>query len=52
MTKKQAVAALKKIMAESGDSKRDHIEADNVLLKLIGDKDIEDLFHSIHKWYA
>ncbi len=35
-----------------GDIEMDHVEADELLLKYINDKEVTAMFESIHKWYA
>lgn len=37
---------------EGSDYETDHVHADEILLKIIGDKDIEEAFYNIQKWYA
>lgn len=29
-----------------------HIEADNILLEMIGDEEVRELFEKIEKWYS
>lgn len=52
MTRDEALARLKEILAENGDVEMAHIEADGVLLALINDAEISEAFNVIDKWYA
>jgi hypothetical protein len=35
-----------------GDEERNHVDAEHVLLRLIGDPEIAEAFRLINKWYA
>lgn len=35
-----------------GDPEDWHIEADNILLEMIGDEEVRELFEKIEKWYS
>ncbi len=39
-------------LRSSSDAERAHVEADRLLLKLIGDDEIRAAFDAIRKWYA
>jgi argininosuccinate lyase len=57
MTKEELIEELKKIKNETiehpkYDLEDTHINLDNLLLEYIGDEQVEQLFHSIKKWYA
>lgn len=57
MTKKELVKGLREVMARSQDPKqrdpeRDHGDADELLLRFIGDPVVDDLYTRIYKWYA
>jgi hypothetical protein len=34
------------------DEEKAHYDADDLLIQFINDKEIEEAFDSIHKWYA
>ena len=51
MEKEELLRLLKKC-ADSNDTEKAHVEADELLIKYINDKDIEDAFNDIHKWYS
>ena len=51
MTKEQLIRALNE-ECHSGDKEVDHSEADDLLLQYINDKDIEEAYDAIDKWYA
>lgn len=50
ISKKEAVKILKELM--EADPELAHSEADEVLINLINDKDIEKAFDEVPKWYA
>ncbi len=56
MTRKKLIEELEKIVKEQEqgktDKESDHAEADELLLKYIGNSKVTDLFKSIEKWYA
>ena len=53
LSKSELIAKLKGITEEcSGDQEDNHIKADNLLLKYIGDDEIADAYYAIEKWYA
>lgn len=37
---------------KDGDPQDDHMEADELLLKYIGNEEVKEAFESIEKWYA
>jgi hypothetical protein len=53
LIREEILARLRKL---GGDDQTDmesvHLEADGLLLKLIGDDEITAAFHAIDKWYA
>lgn len=51
MTKSEALQKLEELN-NGGDEEYNHIEADQVLLDLINDPEIEKAFDAIKKWYA
>ncbi len=51
MTKEELVAKLK-ALSYNLDLEDRHIEADRLLLEYINDKDIENAFNELSKWYA
>lgn len=51
MTKYELVSKLKELQLLKC-SESTHIEADELLLKYINDKDIADAFYDIDKWYS
>lgn len=51
MTKADALEQLRALKS-SGDAESAHIAADDILIKLIGDEDIEAAYEAIEKWYA
>ncbi len=52
MTKQELIDELKRCKVIDGDPEVAHGNADDALLKFIGDKEVEDLFNSIEKWYS
>lgn len=50
MTKQELIDKLS--LLHTGDDERDHINADDLLLEYINDKDISEAFECIEKWYA
>jgi len=55
MTRDEALEALRKMRDVPGgirDAEADHLFADQILLALIGDREIEAAFSEIRKWYA
>ncbi len=53
MTREEAIEKLKAILTDDELSEEQgHIQADKVLLDLIGDNEITQGFTSIRKWYA
>jgi hypothetical protein len=51
MTRDKALARLRELKAW-GDAEVAHLEADDVLLRLIDDAEITAAFEAITKWYA
>lgn len=51
INKEELIKKLKKLN-NNNNQEENHIKADQLLLKYIGDKDIEDAFNKIDKWYA
>ena len=51
MEKKELIEALV-LLQESSDEEKAHVEADNLLLDYINDKEISAAFINIDKWYA
>ena len=51
MTKEKLIEELKQQL-NNGDQEDAHIAADNLLLQYINDKEIEDAYNMIDKWYA
>ena len=49
MKKEEIIEQLKTL---KGDPECDHSEADDLLLKFIGDKEITEAFENVTKWYA
>lgn len=43
---------LKEIKQLGGDEEIDHMDADELLLAYINDKEVSETFDSIGKWYA
>ena len=41
-----------KELENSSDTELVHIEADRLLLELIDDSEISDIFNNLEKWYA
>lgn len=54
MTTDEAIKRLRELHEKNGDeaSEGAHIEADNILLDLIGDDELREAFKAIRKWYA
>jgi len=56
MTKQELIEKLNKVMQPVEGRLRDaenwHSEADSLLLEFINDKDIEEAYEKIDKWYA
>ena len=53
MTIEELIAGIKKInKEEDGDPETSHFEIDKLLLKFIGDPEIEKLYGKLPKWYA
>lgn len=57
MTKEELIEKLNAINGKRGverfyDNENGHIEADELLLEYIADKDITDAFEAVEKWYA
>lgn len=53
MTKKELLDKLGKLSEKHDqDVEMLHMEADELLLKFIGDKEITDIFTYLEKWYA
>ena len=50
LTKKEAVKILKELT--EADPELAHSEADEILINLINDKDVEKAFDEVPKWYA
>ncbi len=46
------LAELKELAAEEGGTEAKHLEADELLLELIGDQEIRQTYNAIEKWYA
>ncbi len=51
MDKKEAIKKLKE-QQENAGCEGAHIEADDILLELIDDEDVEEAWHKVCKWYA
>ncbi|MCP3681276.1 MAG: hypothetical protein GY861_01175 [bacterium] len=51
MTKDELLQKLKEC-AFGGDTERDHAKADDLLIEYINDKDIENAYKAVEKWYA
>ena len=51
MTKDELIKQLKDLLANK-DQEMAHVEADDLLLKFINDKEISEAYESIEKWYA
>lgn len=51
MNKEELIKKLKELQG-GGDTEMQHIEADDLLLDYINDKDITEEFCKIKKWYA
>jgi hypothetical protein len=49
---KQALIKKLKVLQENGDTENDHIDADDLLIEYINDKEIEEAYEAIDKWYA
>ncbi len=49
--KQEAVRRLKELQ-ERADAERAHMEADEILLKLIDDEEVRNAFEKVDKWYA
>lgn len=52
LTKKEAMSTLQELSELKHDPEVAHSEADEVLLRLVNDKDIEKAFDEVPKWYA
>lgn len=52
MTRDEILARLTHLATSDGDEEIDHIEADKLLLELIGDEEISAAFNAIRKWYS
>lgn len=52
MTKHELLDELNRCKNNDGDPEVAHCEADEALLKFIGDAEVTALFESIEKWYA
>ena len=53
MTKQEIIEELIKLQELSiGDAEVVHSEADDLLLKYIGEEDITEAFNKIKRWYA
>lgn len=50
LTKEEAISTLKELT--EADPELAHSEADEVLIRLINDKDVEKAFDEVPKWYA
>jgi hypothetical protein len=51
--KDELLRALRALIDEfDGDTEQRHVDADNLLLKFIGDPAVTEAFHAIDKWYA
>ena len=50
LTKKEALKVLQELM--EADPELAHSEADEVLIRLINDKEVEKAFDEVPKWYA
>ena len=50
LTKKEAIKILEELT--EADPELAHSEADEVLIRLINDKDVEEAFDEVPKWYA
>ena len=51
MTKEELIKELKQQL-NNGDQEDAHMAADNLLLQYINDKEIEDAYNMIDKWYS
>lgn len=51
MTRDELLALLRRLQ-EPGDPEGQHGQADDALLKFIGDPEITEAFEAIKKWYA
>lgn len=52
MTKEELIAKLTAIAAGVLDIESGHIEADKLLLEYIDDREVNEAFDSVEKWYA
>ena len=57
MTKEELIEKLKAIEGKHKterfyDSENGHVEADDLLIEYINDKEIADAFEEVSKWYA
>ena len=52
LTKKEAMETLQELSELKHDPEVAHIEADEVLIRLINDKEVEKAFDEVPKWYA
>lgn len=53
MTKDELIKELKKLSRDkNGDFESTHYRADRLLIKYINDKEIEDVYNDVGKWYA
>jgi hypothetical protein len=52
MTKEELVIRLKALKDDNLDFDDRHIESFRLLLKYINDKDIENAFYDLEKWYS
>lgn len=54
MTREEAIKELKELF-KNCDTEGDHVDADNVLCRLLiqlGYDDVVEAYNKIHKWYA
>lgn len=52
MTIDEALLQLRQLADDGNDYEADHVNADAILLELIGDAGITEAFKAIGKWYA
>jgi len=53
ITREEALERLRRIAArDDGDPEDWHVDADNVLLDLIGDAEVAEAWRAIEKWFA
>lgn len=52
MTTSEAIKRFREMKDNDEDPEGAHIEADNILLDLVGDDELREAFRAIPKWYA